>query len=197
MTESPTPNPDMVNLGAVALGAYVLGRMKKGRAAVGLAMWAAGVRADPKQLLRQGLLGLANSAEGRELLTQLRGPLLDAGRKAAGATIEGQMSALTAALTQRTKAITEGPQKAAETAQETVDTATKTASDAGEKAGHVCTASLPNELGEHWYRLGDQFGLETELRKGAGRAGQSGRRPGKLTAARGSDHGRGGGRPQQ
>ena len=31
-----------------ALGGYVLGRFKKGRAAIGLAMWAAGVKADPK-----------------------------------------------------------------------------------------------------------------------------------------------------
>ena len=47
MTESPTVNPAMLKLGAVALGGYVLGRMKKGRAAIGLALWAAGVRADP------------------------------------------------------------------------------------------------------------------------------------------------------
>src|SRR5919206_3574045 len=104
----------MLKLGAVALGAYVLGRMKKGRAAVALAMWAAGVRADPKRLLREGLLTLANSDEGKELLSQLRGPMLEAGRKAAGATIEGQVAALTAALQKRTEAIGQGAQETTE-----------------------------------------------------------------------------------
>jgi len=100
----------MLKLGGVALAGYVLGRLKKGRAAVGLAMWAAGVKADPKALLRQGLLTLANSDEGRDLLMQLRGPMLEAGRKAAGATIEGQVSALTAALQKRTSRLNEGQQ---------------------------------------------------------------------------------------
>src|SRR6476646_6435127 len=111
VTEIPVPNPSMLKLGGVALAGYVLGRFKKGRAAVGLAMWAAGVKADPKALLRQGLLNLANSNEGKELLGQLRGPMLEAGRKAAGATIEGQVSALTAALQKRTSVLTEGPGK--------------------------------------------------------------------------------------
>src|SRR3954451_22574440 len=108
MTEIPVPNPSMLKMGGVALAGYVLGRMKKGRAAVGLAMWAAGVKADPKALIRQGLLTLANSDEGKELLMQLRGPMLQAGRKAAGATIEGQMSALTSALQKRTQRLNEG-----------------------------------------------------------------------------------------
>ena len=68
VTENPMPDPSMLKMGAVALGGYVLGRLKKGRAAVGFAMWAAGVKADPKQLLRQGLLNLASSAEGQQLL---------------------------------------------------------------------------------------------------------------------------------
>src|SRR3954469_7118571 len=110
MTEIPVPNPSMLKLGGVALAGYVLGRLKKGRAAVGLAMWAAGVKADPKALLRQGLLTLANSDEGRDLLMQLRGPMLEAGRRAAGATIEGQVSALTAALQKRTSKLNEGQQ---------------------------------------------------------------------------------------
>src|SRR6476646_2398448 len=111
VTEIPVPNPSMLKLGGVALAGYVLGRLKKGRAAVGLAMWAAGVKADPKALLRQGLLTLANSDEGKELLSQLRGPMLEAGRKAAGATIEGQVAALTSALQKRTQKLTEGPGK--------------------------------------------------------------------------------------
>jgi hypothetical protein len=101
----------MLKLGAAALGGYVLGRLKKGKAAVGFAMWAAGVKADPKQMLRQGLINFASSAEGQQLLSQLRGPLLEAGKKAAGATIEGQVAALTSALQKRTSALTEGSQQ--------------------------------------------------------------------------------------
>jgi len=121
VTEIPVPNPSMLKLGGVALAGYVLGRFKKGRAAVGLAMWAAGVKADPKTLLRHGLMTLANSEEGKELLSQLRGPMLEAGRKVAGATIEGQVSALTSALQKRTELLSAG---AVDKATGTVDKAT-------------------------------------------------------------------------
>src|SRR3569833_2136744 len=78
-------NPGVLKLGGVALAAYVLGRMKKGRAAIGLAMWAAGMKMDPKELLRQGVVNLASSDQGKELIAQLRGPAMEAGRKAAAA----------------------------------------------------------------------------------------------------------------
>ena len=84
MTENPMPDPSMLKMGAIALGGYVLGRLKKGRAAVGFAMWAAGVKADPKQMVRQALLNLANSNEGRELLTLLGFPF--AGQTVVNAT---------------------------------------------------------------------------------------------------------------
>src|SRR3954451_8966147 len=138
VTESPTPNPGTVKLAAVALGAYVLGRMKKGRMAISLAMWATGNRMDPKELLRQGVLNLANSAEGKQVLSQLRGPVLEAGRRAASATFENQANALAKALESRTSALAEGAGKAggkaAETAGKTAGTAGETAEDAGGKA---------------------------------------------------------------
>src|SRR4051812_40493549 len=138
MTESPLPNinPGMLKLGGVALAAYVLGRMKKGRAALGLAMWAAGMKMDPKELLRQGVLNLANSDQGKELLAQVRGPALEAGRKAAAATIEGQMAALTSALEKRTQSITTG-----------VDEAGEQAGDAADKAGGTATGLLGRRKG--------------------------------------------------
>ena len=135
MTESPLPNPGKMKLGGVALAAYLLGRMKKGKAAVGLAMWAAGVKMDPKQLLREGLLSIANSNEGKELLTQLRGPVLQAGRQAAGATIESQVAALTAALEKRTAALTAGVGQATEAAQKAADKAQQAADSAQESVG--------------------------------------------------------------
>src|SRR6476646_291801 len=53
-------------------------------------------------------MSLASSEEGKELLSQLRGPMLEAGRKVAGATIEGQVSALTSALQMRTEVLNTG-----------------------------------------------------------------------------------------
>src|SRR3954447_12453273 len=93
--EMPT-NPAMLKLAGAALSGYVLGRFKKGRRAVGLAMWLAGGRAgmDPKVLLRQALLSIANTPEAKQLLTQVRGPMLEAGKHAATATLESQVSAL-------------------------------------------------------------------------------------------------------
>src|SRR3954470_518839 len=142
MTESPLPNvnPGMLKLGGVALAAYLLGRMKKGRAAIGLAMWAAGMKMDPKELLRQGVLNLASSDQGKELIAQLRGPALEAGRKAATATIEGQMAALTSALEKRTQSITSGVGQAGEEAGEQ-------AGDAAEKAGGTATGLLGRRKG--------------------------------------------------
>jgi hypothetical protein len=96
-----------LTLGAVALGAYAAGRMKKGRTALRLALWAGGARTDPRRLLREGLLQLVNSAEGKLLVAQLRGPMLDAGRRAVGATIEGQLAALADTLEKRTAALTQ------------------------------------------------------------------------------------------
>jgi hypothetical protein len=111
VTESPAPNPAphpaALKLGAVALGAYAAGRMKKGRTALRLALWASGARTDPKRLLREGLLQLVNSAEGKLLVAQLRGPMLEAGRRAVGATIEGQLAALADTLEKRTAALTQ------------------------------------------------------------------------------------------
>src|SRR4051794_4321284 len=113
MSDLPT-NPAMLKLAGAALGAYVLGRFKKGRTGLKFAMWLAGARGgmDPKHLLRETVLSLANSAEGKELIAQLRGPVLQAGRTAAAATWEAQVGALTKALEQRTAAITQGVQKA-------------------------------------------------------------------------------------
>jgi hypothetical protein len=102
-----TPDPAMLKLAGAALGGYVLGRFKKGRAAISFAMWMAGAK-DPKRMLRDGLLSAAQTPEAQQLLSQLRGPALEAGRRVAAATFENQIGALTSALEQRTKAISAG-----------------------------------------------------------------------------------------
>ena len=115
MTENPMPDPSMLKLGAVALGGYVLGRLKKGKAAVGFAMWAAGVKADPKQLLRQGLINFASSAEGQQLLFPVARS--DAGGRPQGSERDdrGPGCRPTAALQQRTSALTTAPRRAGRT----------------------------------------------------------------------------------
>ena len=101
-----TPDPAMLKLAGAALGGYVLGRFKKGRAAISFAMWMAGAK-DPKRMLRDGLLSAAQTPEAQQLLSQLRGPALEAGRRVAAATFENQVGALTSALQHRTKALTD------------------------------------------------------------------------------------------
>ncbi len=64
MTETP-PTRAMLKLGAVAVGGYVLGRLKKGRTAVGFALWLAGAKTDPKRMLRDGLLEPSRPPRGR------------------------------------------------------------------------------------------------------------------------------------
>src|SRR4051812_8428095 len=123
-TVSETPNPSTLKLGAVAVGGYVLGRLKKGRAAVTFAMWLAGSQTDPKRLLREGLLAAVKTPEGQQLLTQLRGPVFEAGKRAATSTLQSQVTALTQALQQRTETLSSTAEKGADAAQ-----------DAGEEAG--------------------------------------------------------------
>jgi hypothetical protein len=129
----------MVKLGAVAVGAYVLGRLKKGRTAVGFAMWLAGARMDPKRMLRDGLVQALRTPEAQQLLTQVRGPMLEAGRRAATATVESQVAALTQALQQRTQMLTAGAGEAAEKGGEAADEAAEKGTEAAgkvtEKAG--------------------------------------------------------------
>src|SRR3954471_7809331 len=115
---SETPNPSTLKLGAVAVGGYLLGRLKKGRAAVSFAMWLAGNQTDPKRLLREGLIAAVKTPEGQQLLTQLRGPVLEAGKRAAASTIQGQVSALTQALQQRTEALNKTAEQGTDTAGE-------------------------------------------------------------------------------
>jgi hypothetical protein len=135
VTESPAPNPAprpaALTLGAVALGAYAAGRMKKGRTALRLALWASGARTDPRRLLREGLLQLINSAEGKLLVAQLRGPMLEAGRRAVGATIEGQLAALADTLEKRTAALTQATGDLPDRADQVVGQAGSAAAPSG------------------------------------------------------------------
>src|SRR5689334_8606499 len=93
---------EAVKIGAAAAGGYLLGRTKKAKAAIGLAMWLAG-RKRPADLARDQASKLLTSPQVLELVGQLRGPLLAAGRQAALAVVEGQAGKLSDNLQRRTE----------------------------------------------------------------------------------------------
>lgn len=92
---------DTLKIGTAALGGYVLGRTKKAKAAIGLALWLTG-RGRARDIARDQALKLLQSERGQEMLLQMRGPVLAAGRQAALALVEGQAARLTTGLQKRT-----------------------------------------------------------------------------------------------
>jgi hypothetical protein len=80
---------DNVRIGAAALGGYVLGRTKKGKAVIGLALWLSG-HGRPRDILRNQAIKALQTEEAQEVLAQLRGPLLSAGRSAAASLLDAQ-----------------------------------------------------------------------------------------------------------
>lgn len=90
---------DSVKIGTAVVGGYVLGRTKKGKLAIGLALWLSGNRMTNS---REALLRLAASPELGKLTAQLRGPLLGAAQRALTATVESRTAALADSLQQRT-----------------------------------------------------------------------------------------------
>ncbi|MDT3446371.1 MULTISPECIES: hypothetical protein [unclassified Pseudofrankia] len=89
----------LVMAGAVG---YVLGRTRKGKAAVRLALWAAGRDTNVKDLARSQAAKFLESEDGRKLVTQLRGPVLAGGKKAALSAYERGIGKLTEDLSHRT-----------------------------------------------------------------------------------------------
>jgi hypothetical protein len=84
---------------------YILGRTRKGKAALKFALWAGGHDANLKDLVRGQAMRLLASEEGRNLLAQLRGPVIESGRKAALSGYERRVGAVTRGLSQRTSEI--------------------------------------------------------------------------------------------
>ncbi|WP_261571293.1 hypothetical protein, partial [Frankia gtarii] len=94
-------------IAAALVGGYVLGRTKKAKVAVGVALWLTGRHHDPKDLLRDQTVKLLKSPQGEQLLAQVRGPVVEAGRRAALSVYEAQVERLTENLQQRTQQLTE------------------------------------------------------------------------------------------
>ncbi len=93
-----------VTLAAAVIGGYVLGRTKKGRLALTAATYLAGRRfgLQPRELAAEGMRRLGEIPQVAELQEQLRGEVLDAGRKAVTAAANRSMSSLADALSERT-----------------------------------------------------------------------------------------------
>ncbi|MEU0435268.1 histone protein [Streptomyces sp. NPDC006290] len=91
-------------LAAAVVGGYVLGRTKKGRMALSIATYLAGRRfgLEPRQLAAEGMRRLGEIPQVAELQEQLRGEVLEAGRKAMSAAADRGMSTLADTLSDRT-----------------------------------------------------------------------------------------------
>lgn len=97
---------DTVKLGAAVAGGYLLGRTRKGKAAIGLALWLAGRRGRGGMVPGLGSIGgLLSSPEVSKITGQLRGPLVAAAQRAATSVIESRTSRLADSLSQRTALI--------------------------------------------------------------------------------------------
>ncbi|MEU9991361.1 histone protein, partial [Streptomyces sp. NPDC048045] len=96
-----------IALAAGVLGGYVLGRTKKARVAFAAATYLAGRRfgLEPQQLLAEGIKRLRELPQFADLNEQLRGEVLDAGRKAMSAVADRKLSELADALHERTARI--------------------------------------------------------------------------------------------
>ncbi|MGW8690880.1 histone protein, partial [[Kitasatospora] papulosa] len=93
-----------VTLAAAVVGGYVLGRTKKGRLALSIATYLAGRRfgLEPRQIAAEGVRRLSEMPQFAELQDQLKGEVLESGRKALTAAADRGMNSLADALSDRT-----------------------------------------------------------------------------------------------
>ncbi|HZC51890.1 MAG TPA: hypothetical protein VE441_05280 [Mycobacterium sp.] len=123
---------DAMRIGAAALGGYALGRTKKAKAAISLALWLSG-RGRPRDIARDQAVKALRSERGQELLAQLRGPALTAGKQAAVSLYEKQAGRLSGTLERRTKELTAGLGETAKQGGTTAGKAKKTAERLSER----------------------------------------------------------------
>ncbi|MFB7668862.1 hypothetical protein ACFC1R_33900 [Kitasatospora sp. NPDC056138] len=97
-------NVTKVAVAAAVAGGYVLGRAKKGRLAFAAATYIAGrrFRLDPQQLATEGLRKLGEVPQVAELNQQIRGELLEAGKRAVVAAVNRRVGELADSLRDRT-----------------------------------------------------------------------------------------------
>ncbi|MFE5111170.1 histone protein [Streptomyces sp. NPDC056663] len=108
-----------MTLAAALVGGYVLGRTKKGKLALSVGTYLAGKRLglEPRQLATEGMRRLGEIPQVAELQDQLKGELLEAGRKAVTTAATRGMGNLADTLRDRTAAL--GAKKEAEPEEDT------------------------------------------------------------------------------
>lgn len=96
-----------VALVAAAAGGYLLGRTKKGKLAIAVASWALGRKygINPTALVSQLGRSLADSPQLNQLTEQVRGELMEAGRKAVTQAVDSQFDSLADSLHSRTQTL--------------------------------------------------------------------------------------------
>ncbi|WP_018638003.1 hypothetical protein [Parafrankia elaeagni] len=117
------------------MGGYVLGRTKKGKAAISLGLWVSGRNFHAKDVLRDQVVRLLHSEEGGQLISQIRGPATEAGRRAAVAVYESQLDRLSQSLAERTERLTAALGDSTKTVKEGAGTA-------GEAVGSVLGSAV-------------------------------------------------------
>ncbi|MEU9014595.1 histone protein, partial [Streptomyces sp. NPDC048479] len=107
-------------LAVSVVGGYLLGRTKKGRLALTVATYLAGRRfgLEPRELAAEGMRRLGEIPQFAELQGQLKGEVLDAGRKALTATANRGMSSLADAISDRTARLGAGEDEEEEEPEE-------------------------------------------------------------------------------
>lgn len=138
---------DALKIGTAALGGYVLGRTKKAKAAISLALWLSG-RGRPRDIARDQAVRLLRTDRAQDLLGQVRGPILSAGRSAALALFEAQAGRLSDNLQKRTDQLGESVDGAGRSAKGAVGGASATASRLADRRRRALRAADEPDEGE-------------------------------------------------
>lgn len=140
---------ETAKLGAAVVGGYALGRKKKGKKALTLALWLAAREYgfQPRELLMEGLTRLARSpGGGAQLIENVRGPLVDAGKRAVMATVQGGVDSLGKNLRGRADGLTgTEDQSSSDSDESEKDTSRRRArSNRKSKSGETASAKRPS-----------------------------------------------------
>lgn len=97
---------DQTKIATAVIAGYLLGRTKQGKRALRIALWLGGGTSGVASTLgQQGLGRLEANPALAALLTQIRGPLVDAGRKALTSALENRANSLADTLHSRTESL--------------------------------------------------------------------------------------------
>jgi hypothetical protein len=138
---------DKTRLGAAVVGGYILGRTKKGGMALRLATFLSGNQMGPQVMAtaRKGVTSVAQSEEAKQLVEQVRGPLMEAVRTAALTAATNRVTKMSNGLANRTAALTGDTIES--TAEEVTDT-TEKVTDGAKGVGHKLSEALKRRRGK-------------------------------------------------